>query len=116
MTVMNIYTMRQLLWNFRDYVYVDKVRRKIQNNKIEVFIHLGFNEWKKLLSRFAMEIADERAMTEPGLRLQHSAAACTHRGTPTELTQTQKDLEVARRREDALAKNIESLNGRLEGK
>ena len=33
-----------------------------------------------------------------------------------ELTQTQKDLEVARRREDALAKNIESLNGRLEGK
>ena len=78
MTVMNIYTMRQLLWNFRDYVYVDKVRRKIQNNKIEVFIHLGFNEWKKLLSRFAMEIADERAMTEPGLRLQHSAAACTH--------------------------------------
>jgi len=33
-----------------------------------------------------------------------------------ELTQTQKDLEVARRREDALAKNIESLNGRLEVK
>ena len=33
-----------------------------------------------------------------------------------ELTQTQKDLEVARRREDAMAKNIESLNGRLEVK
>ena len=33
-----------------------------------------------------------------------------------ELTQTQKDLEVARRREDALAKGIESLNGRLEVK
>ena len=33
-----------------------------------------------------------------------------------ELTQTQKDLEVARRREDGLSKNIESLNGRLEVK
>jgi len=33
-----------------------------------------------------------------------------------ELTQTQKDLEVARRREDSLAKDIESLNGRLEVK
>eukprot|EP00946_MAST-07B_sp_MAST-7B-sp1_P003352 g3352.t1 len=33
-----------------------------------------------------------------------------------ELTQVQKDLEVARRREDALAKNIESLNSRLEVK
>ena len=95
MVVMNIYIMRQLLWKIFMIRYMwTKFAEKIQNNKIEVFIHLGFNEWKKFLSRFATEIADERAMTEPGLRLQHSAAACTHRDTPTELTQPQKETRA----------------------